>query len=532
MPTRSSTRFEVILTDDESLPPISIRKNGKRCDSLYGVPTELALFIRATHDPTWLVTEHLLTYLKQNRNTYPLIFESEEGRVELRWDSSLTYDTKTELNVTGNQVEISARSLLHGKIQERTRSFMGLIVNGETRTLSPLKNISGWEPYNQLANAMEADHATRDKEILELGSRSLFSWQRPFVHQSSIATYTKIDHSPLQVSLEQFHALHFTIPLNQPNAMLENLIFKVNGQEVTLNRPTPSHVASSSRYRLTILDTVEESRETQSQVSQCTLRAECRLGEQNARTSHPIFQFFAVLERARDLHPAFKAQKRKAMLHEAFFRVVGMRKQSEVEGVLKDSLPSTEFGQYTVKAEAKRLLKQVHTAFTAPDGQIAYFNDEWQLMPNNKAQEALLYAIPFALFGSQLFRGMQHHDEMHLPRPVLDANLPELHAKLQEAGIELFFHHKPIVSSRWEFSMDAQHPPHIDWFEIRPEIKCDGVPVDEATWGELLQRSSIMETDRDVRILDVNSMEILRSLSAIYPSEENDLNDRDNREDS
>ena len=308
------------------------------------------------------------------------------------------------------------------------------------------------------------------------------------------------------------------IPLNEPNTTLENLIFKVSSKEAPLHRPTHSQVAPFSRYRLTILDTLEEYREPKSKASHRTLRAECRLGEQNARISHPIFQFFSALERARDLHPAFKAQKRKAMLHEAFFRLLGVRKQSEVEEVLKDSLPSTEFGQYTVKAEAKRLLKQVYTALTAPDGRIAYFNNQWQLVPNNKTQEALLYAIPYALFGSQLFRGMQLHDEMHLPRPVLDTQLPELHAKLQEAGIELFFHQKPIVSSRWEFSMDAQHPPHIDWFEIRPEIKCDGVPVNEATWGELLQRSSIMETDGEVRILDVNSMQILRSLSAIYPS--------------
>ena len=517
-PKKLNIQFEVLFTDDESVHPISIRKNGKPCDSLYGVPAELALLMRATHDPAWLVTEYLLTYLKQHRNTYPLIFESQGSRVNLKWDASLNHETKTELNVTGNTVHISARCLMQGKTQEHARSFMGLIINTETCTVSSLKNMSGWEYYLQLENMIEFDHTPYENDVSELGSHSLFFWQRPLANRSSIGTRTRIHHPPLQVSLDQFHSLQSPLPLNQPNATIEHLIFKVNGKEVSLNRPTQSQVAPSLHYRLNILPTLDEFGKSKSMDAQYTLQAECRLGEQNAGMSHPIFRFFTAMEKAKDLHPAFKAQKRKSILHEAFFRVLGLRKQSEVEGAIKESLPPAEFSQYTVKAEAKRLLKQVYEAFTSPDGRIAFFNNQWQLVPNDKAQEALLYAIPYAFFGSQLFRGMQRHDEMHLPGSVLDAQLPELHAKLQEAGIDLFLHHKPIVLSRWEFSIDAQHPPHIDWFELRPEIKCDGVPVDEATVGELLQRGSIIETDGEVRILDVNSMEILRSLSAIYPS--------------
>ena len=320
------------------------------------------------------------------------------------------------------------------------------------------------------------------------------------------------------MSIEQFHALQSPILLNQPNAALEHVIFKVNGKDVSLYRPTQSQVAPSLGYRLNILPRLDDFGKSKSKDSQYTLHVECRLGGQHAGMSHPVFRFFPTLEKGKDLHPAFKAQKRKGILHEAFFRVLGLRNPSDVDGAIKESLLSTEFGQYTVKAEAKRLLKQVYEAFTSADGRIAFFNNQWQLVPNDKAQEALVYAIPFALFGSQLFRGIQRHDEMHLPGSALDGQLPELHAKLQKAGIDLFLHHKPIVLSRWEFSIDAQHPPHIDWFELRPEITCDGVPVDEASWRELLQQGSIIETDGEVRILDVNSMEILRSLSAIYPS--------------
>ena len=515
---QSRTQFEVFFTDDDGPSPISIRKNGQPCDSLYGVPAELALLMRATHDPAWLVTEYLLTYLKQHRNTYPLTFESGGHRFGLKWDPSLHYETKTELNVIGDTVHISARCLMHGKTQEHARSFMGLIINTETCTVSSLKNMKGWEYYLQFEHMSESEATPYEHEGSDFGSRSPFSWQHPLANRSSIGTRTRITLPLLQVPINQFHARQSPILLNQPNATLEHLILKVNGKDASLYRPPQFRIAPASRYRLNLLPTRDGFGGSPSKDSRYTLQVERRLEGQNAGMPHPVFGFFQTLEKAKDLHPAFKAQKRKGLLHEAFFRVLELGTQSEVEETIKKSLPSTEFGGYTVKAEAKRLLKQVYEAFTTPDGQIAFFNHQWQLLPYDKAQEALLYAIPYAFFGSQLFRGMQRRDEMHLPGSAFELQLPDLHAKLKEAGIDLYLHHKPIVVSRWEFTIDAQHPPHIDWFELRPEIKCDGMTVDETSWREMLQRGSIIETDGEVRILDVNSLEILRSLSSIYPS--------------
>ena len=52
----------------------------------------------------------------------------------------------------------------------------------------------------------------------------------------------------------------------------------------------------------------------------------------------------------------------------------------------------------------------------------------------------------------------------------------------------------------------------IDWFEIRPEIRCDGVALDEADWRAALQQGGLIDSDRGWRVLDRHTLERLRAI--------------------
>lgn len=181
--------------------------------------------------------------------------------------------------------------------------------------------------------------------------------------------------------------------------------------------------------------------------------------------------------------------------------------------MVKACVSREEFRPFKIKGEAEHILQRFSEPALDPSVRLVVHQGQWCLVTNDWAKEALLYAIPYTLWGAQLFEGMSEHDEMTLPLSTLYPMLPDLHAKLREAGIGLFYQNQPIVTSQWECSVDARRPPSIDWFELRPELLCDGVPIDAQDIEKILQRGGMMETDGIIRIVDQNTQAILRAFA-------------------
>jgi non-specific serine/threonine protein kinase len=187
-----------------------------------------------------------------------------------------------------------------------------------------------------------------------------------------------------------------------------------------------------------------------------------------------------------------------------------------VDQVIREGLAEGDFHRYSVKADARRLLKHFYSVAAEADARVRFCDGGWFLVPDDIPKETLLYRIPCDLFGPEIFRGMRHHDEMSVPPASLHEKLSLLYSRLKETGIELYYKNKTIVTSRWDFAFDARRKSGIDWFEIRPEITCNGLPVDDRLWQAALQSHGVLEKGDTVQILDAGSQEILKALSAIY----------------
>jgi hypothetical protein len=98
--------------------------------------------------------------------------------------------------------------------------------------------------------------------------------------------------------------------------------------------------------------------------------------------------------------------------------------------------------------------------------------------------------------------------------------VPALYERLEKEGVPLYFEGKPVGVSSWDFSFDAERQSGNDWFEIRPEIRCDGDLVSEETFLEVLQGGGAKDKAGCFRILDPNSRKVLSALSAIYGTDE------------
>ncbi len=162
------------------------------------------------------------------------------------------------------------------------------------------------------------------------------------------------------------------------------------------------------------------------------------------------------------------------------------------------------------------MLKRYLAAFNLDECRLLLDGLRWLTAPVNKKKELTLYRIPYGIFGWEIFKGMRSHDMMAVPAAEMSEGLPALYERLKAEGIELFFEHKPVKLSSWEFAFDAARQSNLDWFEIRPEIRCDGKLIDDETWQRILAGRGAGEEDGYVRIMDANSQKIFRLISGMY----------------
>ena len=139
----------------------------------------------------------------------------------------------------------------------------------------------------------------------------------------------------------------------------------------------------------------------------------------------------------------------------------------------------------------------------------------WVTAPVEMRRELELYRVPFAVFGWEIFREMPDVDLMRVPAETLQARLPQLLEALDAAGIELRQGGLPVRGAAWEFSFDAQRTEGIDWFEIRPEIRCDGRVLGARDMKRILKGGGTVEIDGQLRVVDAASREVLALLGGV-----------------
>lgn len=495
---RRAPVYEIVIGKEKGGPTLSIRKNGSRLLSPWGVPAELARFV--SHYDGYVspfLMEQFEGYLKKEGNRHPIFFRTGKGEERVAWSPSTAYRGKTEMDATEKGVTIRAVCFRDGKEVVPFARFGGVVVDLNEKRLVHLPHADGWEVFRTLR-----------KRFHRAGP--VWSGDEVFDDEETGVSF--------EVSHPLFEAAQINIADSDREKIFDRLLLKIDGEAVS---PLPAKHA----YAVTIDPKGGGD-------DRLILRAECRLGESNGlghkaaagrngaaygeATTIPLFEFFTVLEQGREISQALRAQKRKTVLYDLFFKLLPIRTKGEAEKLLRESLAGNDFKKHAIKSEAKQILRYFLSLYLRPEVRLRFYDGRWRIVSVDKSKEALLYRIPYDLFGPEVFRGMAAPNEMSLPPLALHTGLSELYARFKEAGIALFYDKKGVEASRWEFSFDARRASGIDWFEIKPEIRCDGSLIDETVWRKALDRRGVVEKEGVVRILDSNSREILERLAAIY----------------
>lgn len=507
---RKDPAYAIVIDARQSYPRLLLRRDGAPIPAGWApaLPPELVPLSNTSWFSYGYGEDPLLHYLRCRTQPCPIIVETEQDSVELRWDPAVQCRSKTEIDLRGNHVRIRVVCLAEGTVLDRIVRFRTFVADLTGGRLLFLEDERGWGAFRSLRDCFNGlgphvdpddvpDKRVRAVTLPDDGGYG--RWQG--VHRET----------ELSVSQEEFQSAQVDLLHKQAEKTLQDLLLKVDGNEVSVHRNDSPTESETPSYSLILMPPTDGG---DSSADRWTLTAECRNGDVRSAPSASTFAFISAFEQGRAVSSPLRAQKRKAVLYKTFFELLPIHQAKERDQRIKAAI-ALEYWKRPVHNEAARRLRQWLSIYARPDVRLLIRGRRWELQPVNKAREAVLYRIPFELFGPQIFYGASGHDRMTVEASHLYQRLPELLDRLNEAGVQLLCEDAPIRTSRWDCALDVGRKAGIDWFEVRPEIRCDGEIVEERMWREAARHGGLVRTRRGLRIVDAASLERLRALAGL-----------------
>ncbi len=430
----------------------------------------------------------ILEYLMEYGDLYPLFLKKDNHMTPLIWDGGVHFRPFIEFNAADSSItaslcyfteDVSAPCLKPYRLDnsiiiDLEKSKIGFMEKGEGLELwrSVAESFKTVEPYRPGPGAPRRD-----------------------------------EDCPLTVPLEAFRNFNLRIK-GDKEAWLERFIFKANGVE------SPPE---SGSYSCRMMIEMEEEEEY------ATLTALRDIDGRQAQTNSSFFELLLIMESGRyDLSQPMRTKKRRNVVIDAFMKLFSADKKAARDKIIKEALSNGDFRRRAVRSEAKNCLLYAFDSIRGESSSVDYDGEKWIITADDISLEAPLYTISFRLFGVEIFRDMRRHHEMKVKAEALYSSLPLLHEEFSEKGIPLYFRGKLVVTSEWDFSFDAGSGAGagLDWFEIKPEIRCDGRLLNEEAWQKALQKSGVVESEDTIEVLSSNTQKILSAIKKVYKSEE------------
>jgi non-specific serine/threonine protein kinase len=507
---RKGPTYEIVIDVRHRYPQLLIHRNGVPLSGgwVSALPSELVPLLNRSRF-SWFGEDPLLHYLRLHDRPCQIVLASDEGSIPLQWNQSVKCRSKTEIDLVGNQIRVRAVCLADGVPLERIVRFGTFVADLSGGRFLYVKDERGWAAFRSLRQRFKEVESFLDPyDDLDEGFRAVpLPGEFGYGRQQGANQDTEFT-----LSLDEFQSAQVELMHKQANRILRDLMLKVEGQDVSGLRPAPPPAGDAPTCALILKP---PSSDGDHWSASWTLQAQCRRGDVRFAPSVSTFGCISALEQGRAVSGALRAQKRKAVLYDTFFRLLSVRRTKERDQRIKTVI-GLEGWSRAVSDEAAHWLRQNLSGYARPDVRLQICAGRWELQPVDKAREVLLYGIPFDVFGLEIFRGMRRCDEMMIDAQRLFEQLPALLETLTTAGIELLYEDKPLQPSRWDCSVHVgrgdREATGIDWFEVRPEIRCDGVALDEAEWRSALQQGGLIDVKGGLRVLDSQTLERLRAI--------------------
>ena len=500
--------YEIVIDVGQPYPQLMIRRNGVRLPA--GWAPALPSALRPLLNSSWFSSGHgdepLLRYLRVSKRRFPIVLKTGRKSVVLQWAPSVICRSKTEIALAGDDVKIRAVCVADGTVLDRIVRFRSFVADMKGRRLLFLDDESGWASFRALRNGFHGFNAHEHGGGL---AGTLCAVTLP--DGRGYGRRQEIHHEmEFTVSRAEFRSAQIDLIHKQADKTLRDLLLCVDGKEAPIHAAAPMSAGEELSYALILTPLSDKAG---APAAAWMLQAECRRGDDRFAPSASTFSFIRAFEQGRAVSAPLRAQKRKAVLYDLFFASLTVGETKEQDRRIKTALDQTDWMR-SVRLEAARWLRHQLSRYADQAVRLHVEGERWTFHTIDKPREALLYRTPFEVFGLDAFRSMPSYDAMMIDPRLLFQRLPELLEKLTAAGIALLYKDTPLRPIRWDCSVQVERQDRegIDWFEIRPEIRCDGVLIEEAEWRAAIQQGGMIDTGRGLRVLDSPTLERLRTI--------------------
>jgi len=233
------------------------------------------------------------------------------------------------------------------------------------------------------------------------------------------------------------------------------------------------------------------------------------------RFSHELFRFLDPRFRS-GLSGPLKAKKRIRMIMETCFALADAASAAARKSIIRDALAGPDYAKRRVKSEARKLLTAMADESVLQPLMIQASGDGWLFGLDDRRSQIRLLQIIYDLFGADAFDAWGRPGEAAVRRDDLLALLPELAGRLQRGGFLLRLGREQLATAVWDFALDATSS-SLDWFELRPEIRCDGELLSDEELRQLTS-GGILQRDGRMVLIDDISARILAMLAGTVSS--------------
>jgi non-specific serine/threonine protein kinase len=471
-------RFQVIMNDAGGRLRAYVEVNGKRMDEGFdfrGLPWEVAYLARSgyQHDMSYALS----VFLKRTGNLYPLFYEEGGQRHEIEWLGERVCVTWTELDARREEIVVRKACSLSEEGETGWTVIGNFALNAARSAMAQIASRAGWQCWDMVRALCMEDALVADRVRQALGSE-------------------------IHIPMDAYRSFQISLKKSREKEVLGAIKCMTEGRQVAVP------AAGTSRYRL-VIERSSEDRE------EFLIKPECWSDSFPFSPSQRIIAFARSIERGH-VPASLRTKKRRPILYEALFSTLAATSRKTAGEAIKLVIDEYAFGRRNAAAEARRLVRQSVDAFNAEDAHFLFTDRGWRLASVDKEKEKLLFLVPYAAFGAVLFeRVTDDGAAMAISETHLLERLHVLHSIAVEAGVELSFGDYPVESVSWELELDATVGA-IDWFEIRPEIRCNGRTIPRELWEQALARKGVIVRDGAIQILDERSMHALSALAGLW----------------
>jgi non-specific serine/threonine protein kinase len=468
-----------------------------------GLPPDLARFL-VTNYFYESSPRYFEKFYQMTGHTYPIVFRDGDGH-----ETTLTYQKDQPciagitFDIRGDEVHIS-RSYADGTpLPDNAFVYRQILFDVAAGAIRPVTNDDAWQSWEAVFEELDgAGDDFDDDEDWDDEDWNDEEWDDDAQDLSvTNPQLQRIRHSII-VSLELFNRTSLSMAADMLNDPDSHRYFQLNALS------SHEYPVSKQSYILDIplgLTTTTVSMEPISQYEKETFPF-----------SHSSFWLFNPQQRSRLSNP-MKTKKRVRAVIEAAFALLDETKPTARNAIIRSVTGSPDFLKSDLRREAKQLItfmdaswnKEMLIAIATADG--------WRFLKDDCRSQAGLMKILYETFGLESFVDNFVSVKVEVDTIKLLKLLPQLTARLQAEGFVLRIGSKPLTEASWEFSLDATNSSQ-DWFELKPEIRCNGEMLTEEELRGLMDGSSLLHRDGKLMLLDDISAQVLAMFAGAMPS--------------